>query len=350
MRLQARASPGRNVQAGIKLARLMEMPEKEVAGRVTELEAEVMFRRLLRAQVIAVQPYANAAFIAQRLGGWGLRTASEGLPASLDGDGDLARLLRKVGRRRFEECFLGEGGLPDVEISRRCRITRQDAARIRELVNSLYIKAEFEDSAHTPAPPKVYSAVAGVTLNAGRPGLAFFNRPIWKGRYQVDEGKLSEHLSRLSPPEARKVEALLRELRLLDRRKSTLYGVLESLLDRQAAFFASGDPDARQAVTQREVAGQLDVSPSALNRLISNKSVELPWGLQAPLKTLMPSRKSLIRDRLDALLREFPAATDAELSGMIRRLFGAALSCRSVTQYRAELGLPNVRSRRKKSA
>lgn len=349
MTFRASTSGRGSVQVGIKLARLLELPEADFAGRVRELEADVLFRRLIHAKVISVQPYAGAGFMAQRFGGWGLRTASDGVPA-LDGQGDLARLLQKVGEKRFQEFFLSDEGYTDDERARVCRISKEEAGRLRELVNKLYVQAEFDGAASSAAPAKTYSAVAGLTVEKGKPGLAFFNRQIWKGYYQVDEDKSRRMLEDLPAPEARRLEGFLRDLGLLDRRKSTLYRVLEALIEAQAPFFVSGEPGQRRALTQRQLSDKLDISPSVLNRLISNKSIQLPWGLEAPMKTLLPSRKSLIRDRLHDLVHKYPQVTDEELSRKIDRLYGAALSSRSIAQYRAELGLGNLRKRRQASA
>src|SRR5471030_3209280 len=90
-----------SVQAGIKLARLLELPEADFAKQVRELEADNYFRTLQEARVISIQPYANVGFASRRFGGWGLSTVSDGVPA-LDGHGDLAQLLQKVGQERFE--------------------------------------------------------------------------------------------------------------------------------------------------------------------------------------------------------------------------------------------------------
>ncbi len=338
-----------NVQVGIKLARLLELPEENFAGRVRELEADILFRRLIHAKVISVQPYANAGFMARRFGGWGLRTASDGVLA-LDGNGDLAVLMQKVGQKRFEECFLQDEGSTDAERARLCGISKEDAGRLREMVNSLYVQAEFDGSAAVSAPSKTYSAVAGITVDGGKPGLGFFNRQIWKGRYEVNEDKSRRMLDALPAAEARRLEGFLRDLGLLERRKSTLYRVLEALIEVQAPFFVSGDPGQRRPLTQRDLSDRLDISPSVLNRLISNKSVQLPWGLQAPMKTLLPSRKALIRDRLEDLVHDNPEATDEELGRKIDRLYGVDLSCRSIAQYRTELGLGSLRERRRASA
>lgn len=337
-----------SAQAGIKLARLLEMPEADFEKRVRELESEAFFRGLLDVRVISIQPYANAGFAARRFGGWGLSTAgNEGLSDVLDGRGEMARLLQRVGQERFEECFLREEAMSDSERARLCGISAEETARLRDMVNKLYVQAEFDGAAASAAPAKTYSTVAGIMVDGKRPVLAFFNREIWKGRYMVDAKRREQMLAAMPAKDAKLLEKFLRDLELLDRRKTTLYRVLEVLIREQAKFFVSGDPAQRRPLTQRDVSNRLDIDPSVLNRLISNKSIELPWGLEAPIRTLMPNRKSLLRDRLHDLIREQPSSTDAALSLRIHRLHGTKLSSRSIAQYRAELGLGNRRQRRR---
>lgn len=347
MKFRAGASSKTSVQVGIKLARLLELPEEAFERRVLELEGEVFFQRLIDTKVLTVQTYAGTSFAARNFGGWGLRTAGDGVSAALDGHGDLATILRRVGQERFEECFLRDEGYTDAERAKACRISVEDAARLREMVDRLYVQAEFDDSSSpaAAAPPKTYSAVAGVMVSGGKPSLAFFNRQIWKGRYQIDGDRYSKMVESLPAADARRLEGFLREMGLIDRRKTTLYRVLEALIESQSRFLITGDPDEREPLTQRVLCDRLDIQPSVLNRLIATKSIQLPWGLQAPIKTLLPSRKSLLRDRLHDLIRQDPEASDLDLRKKVERLYGASLSRRSISQYRAELGVANLRSR-----
>lgn len=89
-----------SVHGQLRLARLYEMPERDVEERVRELEADGPFQRLMETGVVSLEPYPNARFAARRVEGGGLGTASEGLPQLLDQDGDLAPLIERVGRVR----------------------------------------------------------------------------------------------------------------------------------------------------------------------------------------------------------------------------------------------------------
>lgn len=336
--LGARAGARPSLGGAMKLARLLEMPEREFEARVRQLEANPLFPRLLEARAVRIEPYC-ARFAARKPDGRELSMSGEGLSGLLDGRASLVDLIRRIGQDRFEEFFLGDANLPDERRAEACAASLEEVRQLRELVDRVYIQGELETPSAAGVPAKVFSSVAGVELDGGRPVIAFFNREIWKGRYRLDGSRLAGLRQSVSLAEARRLDRLVCQLELLDRRKSTLYRVLEALLDLQKEFLTSGDPSTRRPLTQLSVAKQLDVSPSVLNRLVSNKSIRLPWGFEAPLKVLMPSAKRLILDRFDDVAVSHPSLSDEGLRGELARRFGARLSRRSVAQYRKELGL-----------
>jgi hypothetical protein len=332
-----------SVKAGMhgqmKLARLLEMSEREFEDNVRELESLPLFSRLKLAGAVGVEPYSGTRFASRRFGGWGVRTATDGLPDLIDGQGDVVQLIRRVGQERFEELFLGDGASSDENRARLCGISLKEALRLRDFVDRVYVQSELASPSVEASPAEVYSAVAGVEIVDGRPVLGFFNREIWKGRYRVDEERFGRLRADLSPKELRGAESLLKRLEFLDRRKTTLYRVLEALLVAQADYFVSGIPDRRRPLTQLSLAMDLEISPSVLNRLLSNKSIQLPWGLEAPLKVLVPSAKSLRLDGLYALAQAQPQLSDSGLQKEMARRFAAKLSRRSIAQYRQDLGV-----------
>jgi hypothetical protein len=252
-----------------------------------------------------------------------------------------------VGQENFEENFLrDEEGRSDSERARRCQITPDEARRLREFVDRLYVQSEFSDS-NQAAPSQTFSAVAGIDMENGRPVLGFFNREIWKGRYRVNEGKRAELIRSLSDADARRAEKLIAELEFVERRKSTLFLVLEEIVKAQAEYLKTRDPGKRRPLTQKSLAEKLEISPSVINRLISNKSVRLPWGLEAPMKTFVPSGKAILRGHLHDIAVKNPGLSDEALRLEIKRLHGAALSRRSVAQYRKEFGLGGRGNRHK---
>lgn len=340
----ARSYARPSVGGAIKLARLLEMSEKEFESRVRQLEADPLFPRLLSAGAVQVQPYA-ARLASRKPDGRQLSMSSGGLSELLDGRSGLVELIQRIGQGPFEELFLGDAPLGDAERASACGISTQEAADLRDFVDRAYIQADLQCAPASAPPPKTYCTVAGIELDGKRPMIAFFNREVWKGRYRLDGGRIAELRRSLSFAAARRLDRMLCQLELLDRRKSTLFRVLETVVDFQSAYLLSGDPADRRPLTQISVAQRIDTTPGVLSRLVSNKSVRLPWGLEAPLASLMPSSKRLLLDRVDELVAEHPAYSDQRLGEELSRRFGTRLSRRSIAQYRQDLGLGGLQTR-----
>ena len=346
MRLRLGSKTGARVHGQMKLARLLEAPEAELERRVVALEAGALFGRLLEAGVVVRQAPEHARFASRRFAGRAMRTSSEGLPELSDGNGDLAKLMQSIGQEDFSSVFLGDDARTDAERAGLCGIATSDAKRLREFVDRLYVQSEFEAPAPNAAPEPTFSALAGISIEDGKPVLAFFHREIWDKRYVINEERRRDLALDLPDRDAKRAESLLRELEYIDSRKTTLYRVLEAVLETQADYLVSGAAERRVPLTQKALADRLNVSPSVLNRLIANKSVELPWGLEAALSVFVPSRKSLLRDQLHDLALARPELSDEGLRSAIREEHGVELSRRSIAQYRKELGISSGRNRR----
>lgn len=328
-----------SVLGALKMANLASMSEEEFAEFLKGLEGGRVFQLLKAGGALAVSEFPSARYAARKYAGCHLKASAGDLPELADGAGDLVALVQRVGQENFERCFLRDAAMSDIERAEECDITVKDAERLRHFVNRAFIQAEFEDGpAELPA-AAVYSAVAGISLKDGKPELAFFNREIWKGRYKVDSLKLSKMLPGMSAEEREKVERLLKKMEFADKRKTTLYRALGLLLEAQAEYLRTGDPGRRRPYAQKELAGELEVHPSVLNRLVSNKSVEMPWGLQAPMAALLPTAKRVNLERLYAIAAERPELGDEALAAEMKARYGVELSRRSIAQYRQDLKL-----------
>lgn len=332
------AELGARLAARLKFAKLLSMSDEELAREARRLEDDPLFARLKRDGALRVEAFSKAYFRARRFAGRSLAVRASDVGPLLDAGSELVRLLKKVGPDRLRSVFLEGSGLTDEARGRRCGVSAADARRLREFLDRVYIQEEFETPA-VAAPAKVYSAVAGFEVSNGGPSLAFFHREVWKGRYLFDAERLGACLERLAPESRDRARRLVKRLELVDRRKTTLYRALEALAHAQKEYLESGEPSRRQPLTQRALAHALGVESSALHRLIANKSVELPWGAEAPLKSLLPSAKRVALDRFEALAREQPELTDEGLREELARAHRIYLSRRSIAQYRKDLGL-----------
>lgn len=337
MRLSPSASQRGSLAGRLRLARLLAMDDEEYSRELAKLEADPRFGRLKESGVVTLAPFSKAAFAARRFPGWRLGAPAEGAAELLDAESPAARLVRRVGSARFEACFLKGDGLSRAEKARRCGLSVGEARQLEDFLTRLWVREELAGPA-AAAPAKGFATVAGFVVEDGRPALRFFHRDAWRGRWKVDEDALRMVSSGLDAAEAETLGRFAARLAHTDKRKTTLLRVLEALLEAQRGFLVSGDPSRLVPLTQRSVAAAVGADPSVVNRLAANKAVALPWGTEAPLKSLMPSAKLLGKALLAELAAEGSGLSDEELrAGLAAR--GFAVSRRSVTQYRADLGL-----------
>ena len=321
----------------MKLAGLFAMSEEEFEGLLASVEGSERFNLLRKTGVLSVAGFSKARFNARNFAGYGLRMEAGGLPELVDGKYNYARLIQGIGREKFETLFLKNETLSDAERAEECGISEEDSKKIREFLNRVFIQAEFASPAAGVPPAAVYSAVAGVEIENGKPVLGFFNREVWKGRYSVNEKKLAMYISGVSEKEAAAARELIKRVGFLEQRKTTLYAALEKLIAAQADYLLTGEPAKRRPYTQRVLAKELGVHASVLNRLVSNKSVQLPWGMETPMSELLPSEKKINREKLYAIMIKHPQSTDADLARLLERVSGKKISRRSINQYRREL-------------
>jgi hypothetical protein len=326
------------LMGALKLAHMAEMPEEEFEKVLKELEGNRFFTLLKTCGALNLAEFPAARYAARRYAGYGLKLSGGDLPELADGTGDLVGLIQGIGQGIFEACFLKDAVLSDVERAEECDITVADAGRLRDFVNRAFIQAEFESAPEAPA-AQVYSAVAGIEIENGAPVLAFFHREIWKGRYRVDPEKLGKLTKGLKPAERLGVEKLLKRVEFADKRKTTLYRALEILLNIQTEYLLTGEPGRRRPLSQKTLAKNLEVDTSVLNRLVGNKSVQLPWGTEAPMSVLLPSAKQVNLERLYVIAAEKPELSDEKLKLELKIRHGVALSRRSVAQYRKDMSL-----------
>ncbi|MBI4655933.1 MAG: hypothetical protein HY746_04195 [Elusimicrobia bacterium] len=320
----------------MKLAHMAEMSEEEFERLLKKIEENRFFQLLKDSGVVNLAEFPKARYAARRFAGYGLNLSAGDLPELVDGKSNLVALIQGIGQERFESCFLKDASMSDVERADECDISVQDAVRLRDFVNRAFIQAEFEGAAGAPA-SKVFSSVAGIEIENGEPVLAFFHREIWKGRYKVDQERLSEILKDMPVSEQSGVKKMLKRMELVDKRKTTLYRALEILIKIQTDYLLTGEPARRCPFSQKTLSKNLEVHASVLNRLVSNKSIQLPWGTETPISTLLPSSKEVNIERLYSLASENPTMSDEGLRIEIKNLHGVELSRRSVAQYRKDL-------------
>ncbi|NJD62876.1 MAG: RNA polymerase factor sigma-54 [Deltaproteobacteria bacterium] len=282
---------------------------------------------------------------------------------------DLRECLMIQARERGEEFSLPLKILTDhfdlfsrgdlAGISRRMRITREAVREAYQKLVSLSPKPgrEFSgDDIHYITPDVYVFKVDGqwvINLNEdGQPRLrlsAYYRRLLSEGEALRKEDR--EFLKQ-------KVNSALWFIKSIQQRQRTIYKVVESIIKLQGEFLDHG-PKYLKPLTLRDVAEDISMHESTVSRVTSGKYVYTPHGI-FELKYFFNSglnrdggAEDIASKSVKEKIREIISAegegkplSDQELMRLLRNQ-GIRIARRTVTKYRAQLGmLPS--SKRKK--
>jgi len=326
------------IHGRIKMARLFGMGEDEFLEELKKIEKDSLFLKLKTLGIIVLIKSGNFIESSRKFEGMWLKNLAQTPTELLDSDSDIVVLIRKIGEERFKKFFLGDEYFSNEVISKECGIKQEDIIRVKDFINSIYVKEEF-NSCRAPLPEKYYSCVGAIKVEKGKPVIVFFFRNIWKNIYKVNDFKLKELENFLKPDEKKKVESILKKIEFMEKRKSSLYKLLEFIIIYQRKYLISGNLLDIKPISQREVANKLNIDSSVLCRILSNKSIELPWGVEVKIKDLLPSNKKVNKERVYDLIYKNTDISDFEISKKMFKLFKVKLSRRTINQYRNELKL-----------
>ncbi len=183
-----------------------------------------------------------------------------------------------------------------------------------------------------------------VALGGGEYGVLLFDSPYLK--ITLNEGFISLFKSKkssLSSRESSFLEERLHEAReifsCLRYRNGLLLRALEYIVSREKEYL-SGDNSAFVPLLQREVAQALGVSIAAVCQVLKDKRILLPSGVVKEVKFFFdPSypAKQIIKQLIQKENRKTPLS-DASIAAYLRKK-GFAVSRRTVTLYRSQLGI-----------
>ncbi len=151
-------------------------------------------------------------------------------------------------------------------------------------------------------------------------------------------------------------------IHLVKLRFRTLYLTMKHIVDRQKAFFLSGDDNDLKPLLIREIAEKMDYDISTISRVCSNKYVQTEWGI-FPMKHFfgvsysaksadgeeitLQQILSAIREIIDSEDKKNPYSDDV-ISQMLKEK-GLNLARRTVAKHRERLGYSTARLRKIKS-
>ena len=140
---------------------------------------------------------------------------------------------------------------------------------------------------------------------------------------------------------------------VLRQRQETLFNTMSAIVKCQQDYFMSGDERDLKPLGQKEIADMIGKDVTVVSRAVSNKYVQLPWGVKS-LKSFFSedingaSRHEVYDDLkklVDAEDKAHPLSDDA-LCDRLKKL-GYQLERRTVAKYRTTLNIPSSTVRRK---
>ena len=142
-------------------------------------------------------------------------------------------------------------------------------------------------------------------------------------------------------------------IEVLKQRQETLFNTMSAIVKCQQDYFMSGDERDLKPLGQQQIADMIGKDVSVVSRAVSNKYVQLPWGVKS-LKSFFSedingaSRHEVYDDLkklVDAEDKRHPLSDDA-LCDRLKEL-GYKLERRTVAKYRDALDIPSSTVRRR---
>ena len=142
-------------------------------------------------------------------------------------------------------------------------------------------------------------------------------------------------------------------IEVLKQRQETLFNTMSAIVKSQQDYFMSGDERDLKPLGQQQIADMIGKDVSVVSRAVSNKYVQLPWGVKS-LKSFFSedingaSRHEVYDDLkklVDAEDKKQPLSDDA-LCERLKEL-GYKLERRTVAKYRDALDIPSSTVRRR---
>lgn len=348
------------LQGRLTAAKWLSLSEPEVVKEITEVESDPLFKDLMYGAKDLPPLMHRRRWPASGLTG-GYYELNEQLAAGggsgdvsdiLERREDLIKLIRRIGVEAFERCFLyGEEGKGLEQTCKELDIPVAEGRRILDLVLEVGARSEFFRPTAEPGQSGIrYHCIASIDQDKRDPEhLSFrFMSPHWaRGRYVVLYDKLEEWKGRrnLTGDEKRGLRKLLKRVELINMRQDTLFQILSRVTTEQSAYLRSRDATRLRPLSLRELARRIGVAPSTVSRAVSNRSVLLPWGEEAPLKGLLTGQRyvllSILADWVEKG-RVKRGVTDEELMGRLAAEVGITVSRRTVNEVRRKVVTPAV--------
>lgn len=331
----------------IRMAEWMEMKEADFAREIERIEKDALFRRLLSGApdcpaLVRRRPWSSGWI----RGGWfefqeDLLAGKQDVPveAVLNSRAALLPKIREIGLEAFTRHFLYGSEVSDQDLMREFSLSRSELDGLRDLILEVDVAAEFCRPGRDPRLARSYSRVARLEVENGVVVFAFDSARWARGLYGVRYDLLERwKRERLEPRERARLRPLLKRLETVNMRQNTMHRIFSELCRLQAPYLARRRDEDLCPVSLRQLAHRLALCPSTVCRAVAGRSVELPWGEEAPIIELLPGRRRVLRLIVAGLLaRPGGGPRDPEIAKFLLREHGIRVARRTVNAVRHEV-------------
>jgi DNA-directed RNA polymerase specialized sigma54-like protein len=353
---------------GMKLAGLLDMPETDCAVLIREMESDPLFIKLSHPsekcrRAVKYKPFRQTSLSYRFFELQEDRTPGSGAPSAelaafLAGKEAIINLAKTIGEDRFKSLFLyAEDDLSLQDMADECGLSLDQTQEILDLVNMVGIHGEFSQGAQAhPENSIPYSRIGSIVKNdAGGHDVHFTSAHWARGVYEIDYDRIEEMKKGkfFSREESRGLASLIKNLELINSRKSTIFRILTAILQKQKSYLDTNETNGLIPFLQNELAGELGMHPSSISRAISRKTVETPWGKEMFLKEFFFTERAARKtcDLISEIIRKERTQLkegvlahplgDKEISGILMQEYHQNVAPRTVTKYRKQLEIPN---------
>jgi len=345
----------------MKLSNFIELSERDFAEFVKRVEENSLFIRLTYSRNKEEKAISYKRFDGTGMSRYFYELREDMVPAGDSFDlnpllvnrGEVISIIKKLGMDKFKRYFLyNEKEMVPEEIAIECELDISDVKRINNLIDEMSIHSEFYNHSSIIEGKKIYySKIASIEKGEdGNYYIGYFSLNLARGRYFINYEKIwnLKKNNTFSREELKKLNKLLRDLELINKRKSTTHQIIQYIIKIQFRYLKSGDPLELVPFSQSELAQKIEVDPSLVNRAISRRSIDTPWQEEKLLKYFFPSKKEVRKNLIKKIImEEKKPKSDEGIRSVLKERFNITISRRSVSSCRKELAFSHSWKRRK---
>ncbi|MFC2060953.1 hypothetical protein ACFLUV_00405 [Elusimicrobiota bacterium] len=345
---------------GMKLSQLYGLPDSKFAEFINDIENDPIFNKLMYPQDRSRKAISYNRFpwtdLSERFHEFNEDIAIDNATFDIDSlikeKKGTVSIIKRIGINKFKKYFLyNEYKIPDKEIADKCKITVPEIKMINDLINDVDIHSEFySQSLILPEDNIRYSKVAAIRKEkSGSFSINIFSPMLARGKYAINYGKIKEMKDKgiFLKKEIPKLDKLVKNLELINRRKGTIYQVIQYITNIQAEYLETADETKVTALIQKHLADRLHVYPSVICRIIKYRTIEMPWGEEKTMQFFFSNRKKEIQVIIKNLIKEEKDKifSDEQIRKKLENEHEIIIARRTVAKYREELGIFSSRER-----